>query len=609
MYAAAVDSVVATELILQEASLSRLQIVCFLVSCTLPLIYFLYQFMLEQYGHGQAGGWTAPNEAVSPRQAFVSDTDFQIGRLLNEQSDKAKPVSRRGQIGQIGRLAWWTWRTPHDASSSSNSQIDSSRAAIGARTSRFEVANKQAQEATWKAGSQCSECSEGMDDMDVQGVREFMEELPQVLPFQSLHHERSFAMAQAPGEPQVLPLPAGWTSPDLPHVLPFQTRRGLERPEQAPGHVPPMPPMPFQKKQRDASLGHLLPFQKWRDLQELKRTALEPSAWPPFGRDKYPQDQSHGAQDVVQPAATNWDAQLLPGLSLDAPTNFVQDFAQDAMRHEDAPNAPTAPKTALRGSLRLAALLPVPSVLPSALCPPPELPPPLPPPLPVPPPPAHVASIGDDNIRPCLMRHLRESLSESSIPSELSQSNPLMIASMGSFGHPDMCYRPCVYLGKGSCRRDIFCTHCHFDHEKTYKLGKNQKRFIAKELDEVSVLAELLPCIQAKATERGLQQEVSNLCSVIQRRVDFLSSHLSLRSVPAELTRSLKRLSLHTLTGILIRRSDFEPEFMDDLTIAVAQFRAAVPTSLRSIHEGTPDDAGEYDASAIDPRGYLSDPR
>ena len=79
-----------------------------------------------------------------------------------------------------------------------------------------------------------------------------------------------------------------------------------------------------------------------------------------------------------------------------------------------------------------------------------------------------------ENLRPRLMRHITEALKKSHIPSELSD-NPLVIPSTGSFGHPDMCYRPCVYLAKGCCKREVFCTHRHFDHEKTFRLGKNQK--------------------------------------------------------------------------------------------------------------------------------------
>ena len=85
---------------------------------------------------------------------------------------------------------------------------------------------------------------------------------------------------------------------------------------------------------------------------------------------------------------------------------------------------------------------------------------------------------------------------------------------------------------QGYCARGAFCTHCHFGHEKTYSLSKNQKRFVETQLDEVSVLAGLLPRIQAKAIERGLQQEVSNLCALIRHRVDTLSKRRKVREVP-----------------------------------------------------------------------------
>ena len=73
------------------------------------------------------------------------------------------------------------------------------------------------------------------------------------------------------------------------------------------------------------------------------------------------------------------------------------------------------------------------------------------------------------------------------------------------------------------------------------------------------------------------------MCALIHQRVQDLGKITLIRLVPPELARALGRLSLHTLLGILIRRTDFVPDFMDDLTVAVAQFRAAIPTSLRSI--------------------------
>ncbi|CAE7040721.1 unnamed protein product [Symbiodinium natans] len=576
MHATAMDLVVAPELMLPEAGLSRLQIVLLLGSSTLALLSVLFQLVLERHGH-KAGGWTAPNEAVSPGQGFVSDPDFQIGRLLSEHSVTPKPVSLASKRRV---LAWWAWWIEQDASRIQETQLqDPPQKLPGSSHPQRKLKHaKEATEVAWKAG---------MEGMDVQGAREPMEE---ALPFQKKWHPECEMQAF-----ERVPL----RKTDLMDLGDLGET----------AEAPDVPPMPFQKK-RDAKLGpgmpgmpgmpeppslQPLPFQ-WRDQElrqpgQLGRTAPEPSAWPlPFSRDKHPQAQSLGIQDEVQDevqSATLWDTRQL---ATDPDEQDLAPWAWHPMRLQES--ATNAPQPASWDSLHLAAPLPVP--MPPTLGPPPGLPPP---PVP-PPPPAHFATLEDDNIQPRLMRPLRESLRESSIPSELSQSNPLAIPSIGSFGHPDMCYRPCVYLEKGSCKRDAFCTHCHFDHEKTYKLAKNQKRFIETQLDEVSVLAALLPFIHAKAIERGLQREVSNLCALIQRRVEFLRSRVSVRAVPVELARSLPRLPLHTLLGILIRRSDFEPEFMDDLTVAVAQVRAAIPTSLRSICEGIPERVPVYTPQA-----------
>ena len=443
MYAAAVDLAASPELILQESSLSQQQLMFFLLTGAVVLLSGLCQFMW--YGHGQAGGRTAQNEAVSLRQACVSDSDCQSGGQLQDPQELGPGSSRR------------RWK---------KSQGGSSRPGAENRDSR-------------KALRECM----GLGELQ--------------------------AFEGAPEE----------------------------APERAPEGAPRAPdvPMPFQK--REVKFGHLghrsdvpsTPQSLHPPPERGQRHAEpEPCAWPMPFRDEYPQTQSSGGQEV-QPGifwakrrlAASSDAQLLPDLSQDEHVDFVQGFAPlawDPMGLNE--NAPNAPKPAWWGSLRLAALFSVP--MPLTPRPPPGLPPP-PPPL------AHFATSADDNVRPRLMRHLRESLRESSIPSELSESNPLVIPSIGSFGHPDMCYRPCLYLEKGCCKRDAFCTHCHFDHEKTHKLAKNHKKFVETQLDEVSVLAGLLPYIHAKAIERGLQREVGNLCALIQRRVELLSMNPMLR--------------------------------------------------------------------------------
>ena len=36
----------------------------------------------------------------------------------------------------------------------------------------------------------------------------------------------------------------------------------------------------------------------------------------------------------------------------------------------------------------------------------------------------------------------------------------------GSFGHPDLCPRPCIYYRSGSCSSGAACAFCHMPHSR-----------------------------------------------------------------------------------------------------------------------------------------------
>ena len=295
MYAAAMDLAVAPECILQEASLSQLQTLCFLTSSTFALLSALFQYMREWYGHGEANnGWTAPSKVASLRRAFASDWGLHSDGQLIEHPDKPKPVSVTDHRGLSPGRARWPDR---DAPTAQQTQLHEPQVYAG-RSGRLEAESKEGNETA-------------LED-----------------------NEPGFTTPQVPCKPQVLPFQKGWDlgkpakrpSPDRPHSLPRQKRR----PEQAPD-APPM--LPFQKPDVE-SLGNLgdlgsdMPKVHWFQEHPLPGqhagTAPEPSEWPLPFRDKY-LPESLKAQDQAQLAAAN-DAPLPLNQSPDSlvgdPTSF-----------------------------------------------------------------------------------------------------------------------------------------------------------------------------------------------------------------------------------------------------------------------------------------------
>eukprot|EP00913_Durusdinium_trenchii_P009176 g8625.t1 len=128
-----------------------------------------------------------------------------------------------------------------------------------------------------------------------------------------------------------------------------------------------------------------------------------------------------------------------------------------------------------------------------------------------------------------------------------------LVLSYGSFGHPELCHRPCVHLAKGQCKDGADCGYCHLEHGRPVHPDRKQRQHF-KSLSYPALLATLMPFIRNRWN--ALNQDLA--CS---RLMDFLERELLLR--PAEavrlpdraLTQLLSRMSLAGLVGLLSVRS------------------------------------------------------
>ncbi|CAE7351133.1 dus [Symbiodinium natans] len=85
----------------------------------------------------------------------------------------------------------------------------------------------------------------------------------------------------------------------------------------------------------------------------------------------------------------------------------------------------------------------------------------------------------------------------------------------GSYGHPHVCNRPCVYLKKapGGCPAGAACGYCHLPHtQSTAKPDKATRRAMERMTDQ-ELLAASLPCLrrQAAAIRNPLADNVVEL--------------------------------------------------------------------------------------------------
>ncbi|CAE7584855.1 ETFDH [Symbiodinium sp. CCMP2456] len=160
----------------------------------------------------------------------------------------------------------------------------------------------------------------------------------------------------------------------------------------------------------------------------------------------------------------------------------------------------------------------------------------------------------------------------------------LIAPSIGSFGHPEMCSRPCVYFTWGPCPKAAYCGFCHLAHrEPIGKLDKRQRKIFQK-LGEAEMIELLLPHMLERSKRFQSADDANEVLDVLARRLQDLAptgdaiQSITTRKVD-KLGYVLKQMPFHALASLIFARSDFDTDFLDDLTLATARLRAKLPAA------------------------------
>lgn len=92
-----------------------------------------------------------------------------------------------------------------------------------------------------------------------------------------------------------------------------------------------------------------------------------------------------------------------------------------------------------------------------------------------------------------------------------------VVPTLGSFGHPELCHRPCINFMKGVCKSGGECNFCHLPHTKTPKLDKQQREMLAT-LPKPTLLATILPHLRQRLVDRDLYQ-VQEIVEMLEREL------------------------------------------------------------------------------------------
>ncbi|CAJ1353794.1 unnamed protein product [Effrenium voratum] len=118
------------------------------------------------------------------------------------------------------------------------------------------------------------------------------------------------------------------------------------------------------------------------------------------------------------------------------------------------------------------------------------------------------------------------------------------IISAGTFGHPELCSKPCLFLHLCECPRASACNYCHREHVKPGRLSLHCRQD-SKTLGEADLIALALPHLRAKnlaGTEEVISLLEQHLASLPQpARPDLAPKQIR------TLNRQLKNLKFSQL--------------------------------------------------------------
>eukprot|EP00435_Cladocopium_sp_Y103_P067101 s253_g29.t1 len=150
--------------------------------------------------------------------------------------------------------------------------------------------------------------------------------------------------------------------------------------------------------------------------------------------------------------------------------------------------------------------------------------------------------------------------------------------SRGSYGHPQVCARPCILFLRDACWKGDKCGFCHLPHESKSRSGflDKQQRDYLKQLPKVTFLKMLLPFVaeRVKGSELDaavvlqlLKSEISVRCSTsptLTAQTAPTAPTATIVQTPGRIRQVLQRMSLAGLvsTACKILPQDRFPKLM-----------------------------------------------
>eukprot|EP00435_Cladocopium_sp_Y103_P076038 s29_g74.t1 len=167
------------------------------------------------------------------------------------------------------------------------------------------------------------------------------------------------------------------------------------------------------------------------------------------------------------------------------------------------------------------------------------------------------------NLQVSMLQHSAQMSSESGMPIAFESAGFEVAPSQGSYGHPNICRRPCILFVKGTCKAGAECNFCHLNHDVLPpSLDKRMRKFL-KSLPHVHFMEMILPYVQKHVQECELPG-ASRVLQLLQSQIairSYQTQQMSpqprprdgrgLHGVHRRIQSVLKRFTLANLVGLL----------------------------------------------------------
>lgn len=151
----------------------------------------------------------------------------------------------------------------------------------------------------------------------------------------------------------------------------------------------------------------------------------------------------------------------------------------------------------------------------------------------------------------------------------------------GSFGHPEVCARPCLFYASGKCDSGSACQFCHLPHVRIGSLKRDLREHL-RQMPTFAAKALILPVIEQKALlfepTREVELAVARLvqaCSAGQEALTWKKSRRD-RALLATFHDMTLRLLLVSLQRTVLDADDHEAHVAAEAL--AQQLRASAPS-------------------------------